>query len=141
MGERGGQGEKHQCVVASHVPPSQYLARNPGMCPDWDSTPWFAGQRSTHGATPARAVYLFYRSCFLVSFLQTLHQALGLNETTTPPPSQPSLPTFLIVFFAIALVIVSLFVYCLPAWPCLLEQKFHWYRDLSRSVHCCISSA
>ena len=35
--ERGREGEregkKHQCVVASHVPPTGDLARNPGMCP------------------------------------------------------------------------------------------------------------
>ena len=30
-GER--EGEKHQCVVASHVPPAGVLARNSGMCP------------------------------------------------------------------------------------------------------------
>ena len=34
-GER--EGEKHQCVVASHVPPTGDLAQNPGMCPDWES--------------------------------------------------------------------------------------------------------
>ena len=37
--ERGREGEKerekHQCVVASHVPPTGVLACNPGMCPDW----------------------------------------------------------------------------------------------------------
>ena len=32
-GER--EGEKHQCVVASHMPPTRDLACNPGMCPDW----------------------------------------------------------------------------------------------------------
>ena len=31
-GER--EGEKHQCVVASHVAPTGDLACNPGMCPD-----------------------------------------------------------------------------------------------------------
>ena len=35
-GER--EGEKHQCVVASHTPPTGDLACNPGMCPDWEST-------------------------------------------------------------------------------------------------------
>ena len=30
-------GEKHQCVVASHVPQTGNLAHNPGMCPDWES--------------------------------------------------------------------------------------------------------
>ena len=33
-GER--EGEKHQCVVASHMPPTRDPAHNPGMCPDWD---------------------------------------------------------------------------------------------------------
>ena len=34
-GER--EGEKHQCVVASHTPPTGDLACNPGRCPDWES--------------------------------------------------------------------------------------------------------
>ena len=34
-GER--EGEKHQCVVVSHAPPTGDLARNPGMRPDWKS--------------------------------------------------------------------------------------------------------
>ena len=33
MRERG----KHHCVFASHVPPTGDLARNTGMCPDWES--------------------------------------------------------------------------------------------------------
>ena len=35
-GER--KGEKHQCVVASRIPPTGYLAHNPGMCPDGNQT-------------------------------------------------------------------------------------------------------
>ena len=31
------EGEKHQCVVASQVPPTGDLAHKPGMCPDWES--------------------------------------------------------------------------------------------------------
>ena len=34
-GER--EGEKHQCVVSSHAPPTGDLAHNIGMCPDWES--------------------------------------------------------------------------------------------------------
>ena len=34
-GER--EGEKHQCVVASHAPLTGDLARNPGMCLDKES--------------------------------------------------------------------------------------------------------
>ena len=33
-GER--EGEKHQCVVASSIPPTGDLAHSPGMCPDWE---------------------------------------------------------------------------------------------------------
>ena len=36
--ERGREGEKHQCVVASHMLPTGDLACNSGiMCPDWES--------------------------------------------------------------------------------------------------------
>ena len=35
MGER--EGEKHQCVVASHTPPTGDVAHNPSTCPDWES--------------------------------------------------------------------------------------------------------
>ena len=35
--ERGREGEKHRCVVASLTPPTVDLACNPGMCPDWES--------------------------------------------------------------------------------------------------------
>ena len=35
---KGGrkEGEKHQCVVASHMPPTGDLTQNPGMNPDWE---------------------------------------------------------------------------------------------------------
>ena len=37
-GREGEQeGEKHQCVVAFCTPPTEDLARNPGMCLDWES--------------------------------------------------------------------------------------------------------
>ena len=48
-GER--EGEKHQCVVASHVPPTEVMAHNPGMCPRLGIelvTLWFTGQHSIH---------------------------------------------------------------------------------------------
>ena len=35
--EREREREKHQCVVASHMPPTRDLAHNPGTCPDWES--------------------------------------------------------------------------------------------------------
>ena len=36
MGEK--EGKKHQCVVATHMAPTEDLAHNPGMCPDWESS-------------------------------------------------------------------------------------------------------
>ena len=33
---REKKGEKHQCVVASHTPPTGDLACNPSMCPEWE---------------------------------------------------------------------------------------------------------
>ena len=33
---KGGRGKKHQCVVASRMPPNGDLAHNPGMCPEWE---------------------------------------------------------------------------------------------------------
>ena len=35
--EREGEGEQHQCVVASCVPHTGDLAHKPGTCPDWES--------------------------------------------------------------------------------------------------------
>ena len=47
------EGEKYQCVVASHVPPTTDLARNPGMCPSWESNQWpFGSQAGTPSTEP-----------------------------------------------------------------------------------------
>ena len=54
--EREKEGEKHQCVVASHTPPTGDLDLNPGMCPDWELN-WQpfgsqAGTQSTEAHQP-----------------------------------------------------------------------------------------
>ena len=50
-GER--EGEKHPCVVASQVPPTGELARNPGMCPDWGlNLQPFGSQAGTQSTEP-----------------------------------------------------------------------------------------
>ena len=57
--EREREGEKHQCVVASHAPATGDLACNPGICPRLGielETLWFTGQHSIHRATQARAL-------------------------------------------------------------------------------------
>ena len=46
--ERKREGEKHQCVVASHVAPTGDLAHNPGMCLAWQSN------QRPFGLQPAR---------------------------------------------------------------------------------------
>ena len=48
---REKEGEKYQCVVASHTPPTGDLACNPGMCPRLRIEPvtlWIAGWHSIH---------------------------------------------------------------------------------------------
>ena len=50
-GER--EGEKHQCAVASHTPPTGDLAHNPGMCPVWESNQQpFGLQAGTQSTEP-----------------------------------------------------------------------------------------
>ena len=52
-GEVERQGEKHQCVVTSYVPPTGDLALNPGMCPDWESNRQpFGSQAGTRSTEP-----------------------------------------------------------------------------------------
>ena len=58
------EGEKHQCVVTSHAPPTGDLARNQDMCPDWElNRQPFGLQASIQSrARPARAVCTTARS-------------------------------------------------------------------------------
>ena len=61
--EREREGEKHQYVVASHMPRTGDLAHNPGMCPRLEIEPvtlCFAGWRSVYLVTPARAFFFFF---------------------------------------------------------------------------------
>ena len=57
MRERGregkGEGQKHQCVVASRMPPTGDLAGNPGLFPDWELN-WrpFGSQAGTQSTEP-----------------------------------------------------------------------------------------
>ena len=65
--ERGREGEreeeKHQCVVASYMPPTGDLVNNPGMCPDGEIEPatlWFAARtQSTELQWPGLSLPLF----------------------------------------------------------------------------------
>ena len=51
--ERGREGEKHQCVVASCTPPTGDLAQNSGMFPAWElNLGPFGSQAGTQSTEP-----------------------------------------------------------------------------------------
>ena len=50
------EGEKHQCVVASCMPPTGDLTHNPGMCLDWESNQRpFGSQAGAQSTEPHQA--------------------------------------------------------------------------------------
>ena len=67
-GER--EREKHQCVVASHVPPTDEQARNPGMCPDWESNQQpFGSQAGTQSTEPHQpGLFLWFSLSYFMSY-------------------------------------------------------------------------
>ena len=74
--EGGREGEKHQCVAASHVPPTGDLVRNSGMCPDWDSNQQPCGLQAgtpINWAIPARADFLIFLNMHLINALDWIY--------------------------------------------------------------------
>ena len=71
-GER--EGEKHQCVVASCVPPTGDLAHNPGMCPDWELN-WrlFGLLAGTQSTEPHQSGLIEFYNCSLM--IDTFNQS------------------------------------------------------------------
>ena len=51
MGKGEREGEKHHCVVASHIPPPGDLACHPGMCPDWELNQRHFGSQASAQST------------------------------------------------------------------------------------------
>ena len=83
-GER--EGEKHQCVVASHVPPTGDVACNPGMCTDWESN-WQpfdlqAGTQSTEPQQPGLLNFYYEKFQIHVKLYKTVKWS-----PMSPPPS------------------------------------------------------
>ena len=76
-GER--QGEKHW-LVASHTPPIQDLAHNPGVCPDWESNSDLLVCRTKPNPLSKK----IFNSNFLF-YWQTLKE-LDYPFVTWPPP-------------------------------------------------------
>ena len=69
----GREREKHQCVVASPVPPTGDLACNPGMCPDWESNGEPLVLRlvpNPLSQTSQDQVFFFFLRFYLSSFLE-----------------------------------------------------------------------
>ena len=89
-GER--EGEKHQCVVASHTPPTGDLACNPGMCPDWESNQRpFGSQAGTQSTEPHQPGLTFYNSVVNSVHHATLHTCpqLGFSRGGPELPEEP----------------------------------------------------
>ena len=79
---RGGEreGEKHQCVVASHVPPTGDLAYNPGMCTDWESNLQPFGSQAGTQSTEPRQLGLIFSNEMVIT-------VGSLKTTAKPKPS------------------------------------------------------
>ena len=62
--ERGREEEKHQCVLASHMPPTGDLTRSPGMCSDWElNQRLFGSQAGTESTEPYQpGLFLSYNA-------------------------------------------------------------------------------
>ena len=63
--ERGGEGEregeKHPCVIASHITPTGDWAHNSGMCPDWESNQRSIGsQAGAQSAEPHQPGHYYF---------------------------------------------------------------------------------
>ena len=61
-GER--EGEKPQCVVASHIPPTGDLACSPGMCPHWETNLRPFGSQSSAQSTEPHQPGPFLRNYY-----------------------------------------------------------------------------
>ena len=55
------EGEEHQCVVASHAPLTGDLARNPGMCPDWEMNRGPFGSQASAQSTGPHLPGLYFK--------------------------------------------------------------------------------
>ena len=74
--EKGKEGErdreKYQCVVASHVPHTGDQVRNPGMCPNWESTQRPFGSRAGTQSTEPHQLGLKCRFLKVTFFKKVL---------------------------------------------------------------------
>ena len=72
--EREREGEKHQCVVASHTPPTGDQTYNPGTCPDWElNQQLFGSHTSTRSTEPHQPGQATFNVQFKSHFLQEIY--------------------------------------------------------------------
>ena len=75
-GER--EGEKHQCVVASCMPPTEVMAHNREMCSDWESNQGPCGSQaraqSTEPHQPGQIMVMFKEY-----FSFSIHGEIGMD--------------------------------------------------------------
>ena len=97
---RGGEreGEKHQCMVASHTPPPRNVACH-NMYPRLGielATLWLAGRHSIHWATPARAGMksLTHFVRLLVSFVVIVNRIFKIQLLCLPQCNRIKLPSY-----------------------------------------------
>ena len=82
--QRGREGEKHQCVVASGAPPTGDLACNPGMCPDWESNQGPLGsQAGTQATEPHQPGPFFLLFILILNTKVILPLKINTAETLT----------------------------------------------------------
>ena len=83
--ERGREGEKHQCVVATCTLPTGDLAHNPGVCSDWELNPRpFDSQADTQSTEPHQPElsYYFLYLCLLFYTVSTHYISRTHNAKT-----------------------------------------------------------
>ena len=61
------EGEKHQCVVATHTPPTGDQACNPDMCPDYESNQQPFGSQAGIQSTEPQQPGQFFNCIFSIT--------------------------------------------------------------------------
>ena len=120
-GER--EGEKHPCVVASHLAPTADLAHNPGMCPDWESN------RRPFGSQPTLSLLSYTSQGPITIFITgNLYFWIPSLFSTISPTLLPSGNQQRVLCVYEVLSVLFAHFFCSLDSACKLN---HWYFSLS----------